>query len=165
MKRFLMLIMSLLLLIPSAQAEDLPRQTLADIPDTLWYNPDGGSRYHADAHCVSIHEKYWGGMKPLTVKELFQEPFWDLRPCNICGAGAVISIPEQLGMAWLKEHAGLDAKTLASLHCIEVACHALTDAHDTWVLTFSNAADMPQCYVHLDAETGRLVGYSWLFYE
>lgn len=165
MKRFLMLLMTLLLMIPAAQAEQAPLPTLADIPETLWYNHDGGSRYHVDAHCAAISEKYWNIMQPLTVKELFEAPYDQLTPCSMCGAGAVLSIPEQLGTAWLTEHAGLDADTLASLHCSEVVYQPLTEAHDAWTMTFANANDVPQCQVILDAQTGRVIGYSWLFYE
>ncbi len=165
MKRFLMILLMALLLVSLASAQETQPPTLSDIPETLWYNHDGGSRYHADAHCAAISEKYWNIMQPLTVKVLFEAPYDQLTPCSMCSAGAVLSVPEQLAAAWLTDHADLDAPTLESLHCSKVVCQQLTETHDAWTITFANADDVPQCQVVLDAETGRVIGYSWFFYE
>ena len=55
-------------------------------PDTiLYYNPNGGSRYHLDPDCPDVGKKF----KPMTsfmFIDLDQSPYNELIPCNRCGA-------------------------------------------------------------------------------
>ena len=49
----------------------------------LFYNPEGGSYYHADQYCSSVKDKY----KPLTAfsyAELDSQPYRELEPCTTC---------------------------------------------------------------------------------
>ena len=49
----------------------------------LFYNPEGGSYYHADQYCSSVKDKY----KPLTAfsyAELDSAPYRELEPCVTC---------------------------------------------------------------------------------
>ncbi len=51
----------------------------------LYYNPDGGSRYHLDPDCIDVNAKY----KPMAqfyFSELDQSPYNALTACNTCGA-------------------------------------------------------------------------------
>ena len=55
-------------------------------PDTiLYYNANGGSRYHLDPECQSVGKKYLP-MASFRFLDLDQSPYKDLIPCNECGA-------------------------------------------------------------------------------
>lgn len=55
-------------------------------PETiLYYNPNGGSKYHLDPDCDSVGSQY----KPMTqfmYVDLDKEPYSELSPCQRCGA-------------------------------------------------------------------------------
>lgn len=65
-----------------------PRTTVTPVPDPstkLYYNPNGGSKYHLDPNCSTVAEKYL----PLTAfpySELGNAPYNKLTPCLKCGA-------------------------------------------------------------------------------
>ncbi len=51
----------------------------------LYYNQNGGSRYHLDGDCTEVHSKF----KPMSTfyfSQLGEEPYSQLDPCNVCGA-------------------------------------------------------------------------------
>lgn len=52
-----------------------------DLP--LYYNPDGGTSYHAYARCASVREKYLP-LKEFTWGELETGPYAALKPCPYC---------------------------------------------------------------------------------
>lgn len=52
----------------------------------LYYNPDGGSKYHADDRCPSAAEKYLPFKGVFTYGELNNSPYSGLDPCNRCNA-------------------------------------------------------------------------------
>ncbi|MBE5811498.1 MAG: hypothetical protein E7318_11280 [Clostridiales bacterium] len=55
-------------------------------PDTiLYYNANGGSRYHLDPECQSVGKKYLP-MASFRFLDLGLSPYKDLIPCNECGA-------------------------------------------------------------------------------
>ena len=52
---------------------------------SMYYNPDGGTKYHADQNCSSVRSKYL----PLTEIKygtLSRYPYTELTPCSICKA-------------------------------------------------------------------------------
>lgn len=49
----------------------------------LYYNPDGGSYYHADPSCSSVKRKFLP-LTPFTYAELDGGPFLTLEPCTKC---------------------------------------------------------------------------------
>ena len=56
-----------------------------DDSESVYYNPDGGKKYHADARCSSVRSTYL----PLTAVsygELTRYPYTQLTPCGTCGA-------------------------------------------------------------------------------
>lgn len=53
---------------------------------TLYYNPDGGSRYHADINCPSASPKYLPFAGRFSQTQLWDAPYIDLLPCGLCGA-------------------------------------------------------------------------------
>ena len=56
-------------------------------PDrVLYYNPQGGVRYHADPYCKSISDKYLPLTNSFTYSQLGEEPYDALDPCPYCGA-------------------------------------------------------------------------------
>ena len=72
-----------------------PRQTVTPAPPAdqqLYYNPDGGSKYHMDQYCASIREEYLplGGSFPYS--ELGNHR--DLTPCLKCNAPTQTLPPE-----------------------------------------------------------------------
>ncbi len=65
-----------------------PRMTVTPVPaaDTkLYYNPDGGSYYHADPNCSAVNSKYLP-MTAFLYSELDNPPYSSLLPCLKCGA-------------------------------------------------------------------------------
>lgn len=55
-------------------------------PDTiLYYNPNGGSKYHLDPDCPDVGSKY-KPMAQFLYVELSQSPYSELSPCQRCGA-------------------------------------------------------------------------------
>lgn len=60
------------------------RQVVIPPDDTpLYYNPDGGSMYHAVADCPGVKQKF-KPLKSFTYGELESEPFAELRVCPNC---------------------------------------------------------------------------------
>ncbi len=52
---------------------------------SVYYNPDGGEKYHADQNCASVRSAYLP-MTEITYGQLRAYPFTDLRPCGSCKA-------------------------------------------------------------------------------
>ena len=52
----------------------------------LYYNSKGGTKYHAEEHCKSIHSSYYQYMKSFTYGEINDDAYKDLTACNICNA-------------------------------------------------------------------------------
>lgn len=52
----------------------------------LYYNPTGGTRYHADMNCPSASEKYLPLAGSFSWDQLYDHPYIDLLPCSICNA-------------------------------------------------------------------------------
>lgn len=71
-----------------ATANNTPTQPplYTGTPETiLYYNPNGGSKYHLDPDCDSVGSQY----KPMTqfmYVDLDKEPYSELSPCQRCGA-------------------------------------------------------------------------------
>ena len=78
------------------------------IPDdgtTLYYNPKGGSQYHAVANCASVKEKY----RPLTAftyGELEDKAFRKLKPCPYCNPTPRKSVLEKINEVHLESSPG-----------------------------------------------------------
>jgi hypothetical protein len=65
-----------------------PRQTVTPVPPDntlLYYNPSGGTYYHADPECEAVNSKYYP-LSSFTYGELNEEPYKSLTPCLKCGA-------------------------------------------------------------------------------
>ena len=81
-----------------AEREPLPVPTAepaADIPEesenaasgmVLYYVPEGGSYYHVDQNCKTVHPKYRPIQGHFTEDRLNDEPYSVLQPCSVCGA-------------------------------------------------------------------------------
>ena len=52
----------------------------------LYYNPDGGSRYHVDMNCPSTNPRYLPFSGQFTYAEVNDEAYILLMPCNVCDA-------------------------------------------------------------------------------
>ena len=52
----------------------------------LYYNPDGGAKYHLDPYCKSAHEKNLPFKGQFTYAEVNDQKYAKLTPCNVCGA-------------------------------------------------------------------------------
>ncbi len=52
----------------------------------LYYNPDGGTKYHLEQNCKSTHEKYLPMKGHFTYAEINDDKYAALKPCNVCGA-------------------------------------------------------------------------------
>lgn len=57
-----------------------------DANTTLYYNPDGGSKYHLDPNCKSIHSKYLPLKGKFPYSKINDDQYKNLQPCNVCGA-------------------------------------------------------------------------------
>ena len=61
-----------------------PRPAPGDTP--LYYNPDGGSKYHADPHCGAVAARYLPLSGVFTYGQLDEALYADLKPCAYCAA-------------------------------------------------------------------------------
>ncbi len=52
----------------------------------LYYNPDGGTKYHLDQNCKSTHAKYLPMKGHFTYGEINDAKYVKLTPCNVCAA-------------------------------------------------------------------------------
>lgn len=52
----------------------------------LYYNPDGGSKYHRDQNCQSTNQRYLPLKGQFTYDQLNDEKYAKLQPCNVCDA-------------------------------------------------------------------------------
>ncbi len=71
-----------------AEATAAPEgQAGADAADmVLYYQPSGGEYYHADQNCKRVHPKFLPLQDSFLFSELNDEPYRNLKPCEICGA-------------------------------------------------------------------------------
>ena len=58
----------------------------ADANTVLYYNADGGERYHLDAYCRSANEKYLPFKGQFYYSQLTEDKYKELVACNVCGA-------------------------------------------------------------------------------
>ena len=58
----------------------------ADANTILYYNPDGGSKYHLDQNCKSTHAKYLPMKGHFKYSEINSDKYKNLSPCNVCAA-------------------------------------------------------------------------------
>ena len=52
----------------------------------LYYNKDGGRKYHSDANCPSVAAKYQPLSGSFTYKDINKSPYTRLEPCDKCDA-------------------------------------------------------------------------------
>ena len=70
---------------PTPTPEPTPTPTPG--PKTkLYYNKDGGKKYHSTANCSSVASKYLPLKGTFTYKELSKSPYNKLKPCDVCDA-------------------------------------------------------------------------------
>ena len=58
----------------------------ANASTVLYYNPDGGTKYHLDQNCKSTHAKYLPMKGHFTYGEINDAKYVKLTPCNVCAA-------------------------------------------------------------------------------
>ncbi|MBO5534351.1 MAG: hypothetical protein J6B53_02985 [Clostridia bacterium] len=72
-------------LTPTPSPEPTPTPTPG--PKTkLYYNKDGGKKYHLDPNCPSVASRYLPLKGTFTYKDLSKSPYNKLSPCDKCGA-------------------------------------------------------------------------------
>ena len=72
---------------PAAAATPTPSpEPAANANTVLYYNPDGGTKYHLDQNCKSTHAKYLPMKGHFTYSEINDEKYAKLQPCNVCAA-------------------------------------------------------------------------------
>ena len=57
-----------------------------DPGQVLYYNPDGGSYYHADQNCSRINNKYLPLKGSFLYSQLGETAYAKLEPCSNCNA-------------------------------------------------------------------------------
>ena len=55
--------------------------------EKMYYNPDGGAKYHTTARCSSVRSAYLP-LTGITYGDLTRYPYSELGPCGVCGAPA-----------------------------------------------------------------------------
>lgn len=65
--------------------DDGRKRPVTDASAPVYYNPNGGEKYHTDARCRSVRETYLP-LTGITYGDLSRYPFTELRPCGVCGA-------------------------------------------------------------------------------
>ena len=72
---------------PAEYAEGTPAGTALYYPGTvLYYQPGGGNYYHMDQNCLSVNPEYLPLQGSFLYSELNDEPYQNLKPCEVCGA-------------------------------------------------------------------------------
>ncbi len=72
---------------PALAATETPSpEPLVSGSTVLYYNPDGGTRYHLDQNCKSTHAKYLPMKGHFTYAEINDSAYAELSPCNVCAA-------------------------------------------------------------------------------
>jgi len=56
-----------------------------DVNTTMYYNPDGGAKYHTDQNCQSVRSRYLP-LTPVKYGTLARYPYTELEPCATCKA-------------------------------------------------------------------------------
>ena len=56
-----------------------------DLNASMYYNPDGGAKYHTDQNCQSVRSKYLP-LTPIRYGTLARYPHTELEPCTSCKA-------------------------------------------------------------------------------
>ena len=49
-----------------------------------WINPNGGTKYHLDQNCPSVHPRYLPLSTKVPAEDLTKDPYSQLTPCNVC---------------------------------------------------------------------------------
>ena len=65
--------------------DDGRRLPETDAKTPMYYNPDGGKKFHTDQNCPSVKSRYLP-LTGTTYAQLKRYPFTDLTPCSSCGA-------------------------------------------------------------------------------
>ena len=71
---------------PASEATATPTAPPVSGDTILYYNPNGGEKYHADERCKSVHEKYLPLKGTFRYSEVNDEKYKNLQPCNVCAA-------------------------------------------------------------------------------
>ncbi|MBQ9251141.1 MAG: hypothetical protein IJ188_00715 [Clostridia bacterium] len=72
---------------PAQEATPTPSpEPLVNSSTVLYYNPDGGAKYHLDQNCKSVHAKYLPMKGHFTYGEINNTEYAKLSPCNVCAA-------------------------------------------------------------------------------
>ena len=72
---------------PNITPTPAPTETPAVYATTvLYYNPKGGEYYHLDPNCKIINPKFLPLGGSFTYGEIGNDPYTNLKPCNVCGA-------------------------------------------------------------------------------
>lgn len=72
---------------PALAATDTPSpEPLVNAATVLYYNPDGGQKYHLDPNCKSTHAKFLPFKGHFTYGEINDDAYKNLSPCNVCAA-------------------------------------------------------------------------------
>lgn len=61
----------------------LPSLCVAESASPLYFNPDGGSRYHSDSLCPAVSARYLP-LTPIPEADLTAEPYAQLTACPLC---------------------------------------------------------------------------------
>ncbi len=70
----------------SAEITQPPTPQPASASQVLYYNPDGGSYYHADPNCTLVGEKYRPLKGSFTYAQINDAAYAKLNPCSGCAA-------------------------------------------------------------------------------
>ncbi len=63
---------------------DMPAEAAEEAAPTCFYNPEGGTYYHADANCPVISPKYRDALVEVPLADMGAEPYAALLPCTFC---------------------------------------------------------------------------------
>ena len=72
------------------ESAPVPEPTFTPVPEitgdtVLYYNPEGGSKYHLDPNCITVNSKYIPLQGTFRYSDLNLD-HQDLKPCKVCGA-------------------------------------------------------------------------------
>lgn len=112
----------------------------SELPATLYHNPAGGSYYHADANCPSVHTKYLP-LTPFDSTLLPSAPYSELKPCPCCLSGVKAVVPTYQPSA---ADEGNIASQTSDAAAIETSMQAAAFANAFFTSPYVGEANVPE---------------------
>ena len=122
--------------------------------NVCYINPDGGTKYHYNQNCPSVHPRYLPLPVSISMDDLTKEPYSQLSPCSVCVYSEDNTDRSESGLsplAWYESRAEAIIEEAGFDRSLMEAVEAQYDDGDVLV-TLSNADNSFFAYCMMDAD-------------